>query len=123
MFMRGKVKLMAKFYYFLVFAASTLCFCPLAYASEDTASPFPDGMVISDLPELTSVSENVSETTPVASLNVTDNVDITPENIKNENHEISNPMVSDIQTGAILESDITESEKTTPIFLPPQNKK
>ena len=116
---------MAKFYYFLLFSASTLCFCPFAYASEDTASPFPDNMIISDLPELPTNNEqpinNTAQTAQTDNQNVEDVVDIVPDSIKNENHEISNPTVSDIQIGTIPESSVEESENVTPIFLPPKN--
>ena len=52
---------MVKHYCFLCFTASLLCFCPFAFASEDSPSPFPDNMLISDLPELPVLPDKTEE--------------------------------------------------------------
>ena len=127
---------MAKHYAVLWFAASILCCCSFAYASEDTASPFPDGMLITDLPDLPPLEEsNAVDATQVTPLDVspvmTDVIDIP---VIDETNEVKKEDVVDNQNTTVpldtsLPNETTpsqektvevpeESDKPNPIFLP-----
>ena len=108
--------------------ASILCFCPFAFASEDSPSPFPDNLLISDLPELPTEPEivKIEETqTPILDLTKDDNEIITvSENIEPKNQSESIPLVVDNKVTQDIDAipdQSTESNEPTPIFLPKSN--
>ncbi len=109
-----------------------LCFCPFAFASEDTPSPFPDNMLISDLPDLPELPADDKDTNIVT--NQTPILDITKEtaevdNVQKEGKSQSQdeiiPLVIDDNTSNknvdIVPSSKTESIEPAPIFLPKSN--
>ena len=110
---------MIKRYCFWYFMASILCFCPFAFASEDSPSPFPDNMLISDLPEMPAEPEivKIEETqTPILDISKDNAEDVvTPEIIETQSNSGIVPLVTNAP-----HAQNTESEKTSPIFLPKQ---
>ena len=126
--MRGKVELMAKHYCFICLMMSILSLCPFAFASEDTPSPFPDNLLISDLPELPAEPEieKIEETqTPILDIaKEADEVNNTQKqvNAKAENDIV--PLVIDgapAQNNDIVSNQSAESNEPAPIFLPKSN--
>ena len=107
---------------FIWIAVIALCFCPFAFASEDSPSPFPDDMYISDLPDLPELPELPD--LPESNNNVADSitlatpVDIPQESIEAELHsDIGNKDNLNLQTAEPL-NDKGESDSVEPIFLP-----
>ena len=106
-------------------SAIMLGFCPFAFASEDTPSPFPDDFYIADLPKLPeennmpnyNATQLPSIDTPVDISNKTSSVSeseqIIPQESTITNVSLNQPVDVTPQT--------TESTENTPIFLPNNN--
>ena len=97
-------------------------FCPFAFASEDSPSPFPDDMYISDLSDLPELPDmiGISE----AQNNVADSITLsTPIDIPKENIETSSQLENSAEdymnnSFSIPVADNDESTEPKPIFVP-----
>ncbi|MBR1948905.1 MAG: hypothetical protein IKA30_03830 [Alphaproteobacteria bacterium] len=105
--------------------AAMLCLCPFAFASEDSPSPFPDDYIISDLPELSAISEETADNDVVSPVEmpVGENLNIKPITVNDANN--STPVVSESSDQNVSVSPTPdtaspnlESDKPAPIFLP-----
>ncbi|MBE6467138.1 MAG: hypothetical protein E7004_00900 [Alphaproteobacteria bacterium] len=112
-----------KFNGYLVLIASVLCFCPLALASEDSPSPFPDDFYISDLPELPPLEDfpplEVETATPVTPMNIEEETPPPPpSSIQDEpvaEESINIPLTEDV-AAPNNDAEPIESEEPEPIF-------
>ncbi len=119
---------------FISVMAIMLSFCPFASASEDSPSPFPDDMYISDLPDLPDLSEFPELTTDAEtntegapSITLSTPINIPPENIEMANETVaSEKNISDNNVNIPLsempddkdKTENNESDTPKPIFLP-----
>ena len=104
---------------FVCFMAITLFFGSFALASEDSPSPFPDDMYISDLPDLPEVvdtnnfaNNNVASSDVAESITLSTPIDIPSDNLDNNSIEDASANKDDNSL-----SNVVESEEPSPIFI------